>query len=512
MQPARTQPPDHGDATAGGSRRAAAFVPGPLAAARQAGAVAAALESAAAATLALTLLVACSPAGGSAGGAPAGAPASPGPARPEAGPPRLSSARYLGLLPDGEQKRRFILDCTGCHVFDATVAFPDGAPRTEDGWRERVEQMVGLFGEGTGFPVVSAERDADATAAWLAEAVARPPAAGPTVPLPAGASVTEFDYPPPGDLPHDLVVDRDGRVTITGMFTHRLFALDPATGVFTEESIGVGGAAANPRAIDIDSAGALWVVLGAPTMVARRDPASREWTGWQVGMYPHSVALDREGRAWFNGHFTKDPPRWGYVRAGTEEVVTFDVPVTPALAAGNGPMPYGLRVAPDGAVWGTELIGNRLIRLRPASGEFDTWTLPTTHSGPRRPDIAPDGIVWIPEYANNRLARFDPETRTFREFELPVPDALPYVVRVDRARGTLWIGTGAADAVFAFDPAAERFTTYTLPTAGALVRHLDIDEETGEVWVAYGASPGIPAKIARIRPAGAAPRAATASN
>ncbi len=44
------------------------------------------------------------------------------------------------------------------------------------------------------------------------------------------------------------------------------------------------------------------------------------------------------------------------------------------------------------------------------------------------------------------------------------------------------------------------------------MRHIDVDETTGEVWAAYGASPGIQAKIARIRPAAATPRAASATN
>lgn len=427
------------------------------------------------------------------------------------GPARVSSSHYLQLLPEGETKRRFILDCTGCHVFDAAVAFPEGAPRSRRSWVERTAQMVGLFGEGTGFPVVSGDRDPEATAAWLARAVRSAPAPAPTVRLPEGASIEEFPYPPEGDLPHDLVVDGRGRVTITGMFTHRLWTLDPATGAFAEEPIDAGGTAANPRAIDIDAEGGVWVVLGAPTTVARRDPVSGDWTSWQVGMYPHSIALDGEGHAWFNGHFTRDPPRWGYVRAGDPEVVTFDVPITPELARGNGPMPYGLRVAPDGAVWGTELIGNRLIRFRPEDADFATWDMPTPHSGPRRPDVGPDGIVWVPAYASNRLARFDPAAGEFTEYPLPVPDALPYVVRVDNTRGTVWIGTNAADAVFSFDPATERFTTYTLPTAGALVRHIDVDEETGEVWAAYGAAPGIQAKIARIRPPNATPRSGPAA-
>jgi virginiamycin B lyase len=114
-------------------------------------------------------------------------------------------------------------------------------------------------------------------------------------------------------------------------------------------------------------------------------------------------------------------------------------------------------------------------------------------------DVDAAGRVWIPEYARNRLARFDPATERFDEWELPVPDALPYVARLDEARGALWIGTGAADALIRFDLATERFTVYPLPTAGALVRHLDVDRRTGAVWLAYGASPSRgPAKVARV--------------
>ncbi len=83
----------------------------------------------------------------------------------------------------------------------------------------------------------------------------------------------------------------------------------------------------------------------------------------------------------------------------------------------------------------------------------------------------------------------------------PDPDAAPYVVRVDRRRGTVWIGTGHGDVVYSFDPAAGAFTAYPLPTRGALVRHIDVDEQTGDLWAAYGASPGIPGKVLRIQPA-----------
>ncbi|HEX5963586.1 MAG TPA: hypothetical protein VFY42_07655, partial [Gemmatimonadales bacterium] len=39
------------------------------------------------------------------------------------------SAGWLSRLPDGETKRKFILDCTGCHQFDEKIARVNGRPR-----------------------------------------------------------------------------------------------------------------------------------------------------------------------------------------------------------------------------------------------------------------------------------------------------------------------------------------------------------------------------------------------
>ena len=135
------------------------------------------------------------------------------------------------------------------------------------------------------------------------------------------------------------------------------------------------------------------------------------------------------------------------------------------------------------------------------SKKIRVWDLPTPMSGPRRFDIGPGGTLWIPAYAANKLIRFEPTGQRFSEFPLPVPDALPYVVRVDPARDAVWIGTAGADLVFRFDPHTEDFTAYQLPGAGALVRHLAIDPASGDVWLAYGASPSrISARVARLRP------------
>ena len=418
-------------------------------------------------------------------------------ARPDSLPP---SNAWLSLLPDGETKRRFVLDCTGCHQLHEGIAFTGGRARTSEEWHAAVQRMLGYAGAQTGFPVISAAREPAATAEWLAMHLR----AAPTAPHAAPAStvgratITEFPLPVPRDLPHDVAIDSGGRVLITGMFTDRMLVLDGATGALDTVPIPV--ARANPRAVELDSRGRWWVVLGAPGKLARYEPARREWRTFDVGFYAHSVAVDRDGRAWANGHFTRDPAVLASVDTGGQ-VQRVSLPRHPSLAdVPGGPIPYEVRIAPDGRVWTSELHGNRLTWHDPATGASGAITMPVEHSGPRRFDIDSRGDLWIPAYADNELVRYAPATQRFERFALPVRDAAPYVVRVDAAGDRLWIGTGAADAVLAFDIRTRRFTVYPLPSRGAMVRHLAVDPRTREVWLAYGASPGIAARVARLTP------------
>ncbi|HLE57910.1 MAG TPA: hypothetical protein VJB15_12560, partial [Rhodothermia bacterium] len=410
------------------------------------------------------------------------------------------SSRFLSLLPDGETKRRFILDCTGCHQFDRQIVDLEGKRRPRESWIERINQMIAFSGASSQFPVMSPSRNAEETADWLVahltggdlghpEPTRHPersegpldedPARHPErsegslvadaprddssarLGTAARATVTEYPIPEQGDLPHDLAIGGRGHVIVTGMFTHLMYDLDPETGEF--ETVPIPVQFANPRAVEIDRDGVWWALLGFPRMIARYDPDAQTWSSFEIGMYPHSIVPGVAGKVWFNGHFTKDPELIGSLDIESGIVETFEVPV-PSMPDGGTNIPYGLRVGPDGALWGTELVGNRLIRFRPDDKMFSVYPLPTPFSGPRRPDVASDGTVWIPEYANNRLAVFDPAAETFTEFELPIRDSLPYVVRYHPRTGHIWVAAAAADAVFRFDRQRREFTTYLLPT------------------------------------------------
>ncbi len=412
----------------------------------------------------------------------------------------LPSSALVSLLPDGEEKRRFLLDCAGCHQFDQKTISFEGRLKSREQWRTRIEQMLAFAGAHTGFPIMSPSRDAARTANWLVAHLGGPDAPLPAPPISAPAPptervvVTEYDLPARHDLPHDLMPDADGRLVVTGMMTGQMYRLDPATGVF--ETLPIPIPHAGPRALDMDGPD-WWVLLGNPRRIARYTPATGAWVTYDIGMYPHSIRRDRRGRIWFNGHFTKTPELIGYLDPSSGAVETFEVP-SPPMPDGGSTIPYGLRIDARGTVWATQLVGNRLVRFDPAPQQFTLYELPTPHSGPRRPDVGPDGIVWIPAFAANRLVRFDPATERFTEYDLPVPGALPYITRVDPRSGAVWIATAAADAVLRFHPATGRFDVHPLPTPKALVRHMELDPEAEAAWVAYGNSPAVDPKIARI--------------
>ena len=408
----------------------------------------------------------------------------------------LPAAAFLAALPDGEIKRQFIIDCTGCHTFREGIAYPGGQPRTRESWQDAAGRMIDSFGAHSGFPVIAVERDAATTAQWLAAAL--PPRASirwdwPPA-LEAKADVREYRLPAPGDLPHDVALDGD-RVIVTGMFSAQMYLVDPQTGAVTTERT----PQPNPRAVEIDPAGNWWVVLGNPRAVARRSK-SGEWKTFDAGYYAHSVALAPDGGVWVNGHFTFNPELISRIDPASAQRRDFTVPAHPSFT--TTPVPYEIRVADDGTVWMSELQGNRIVRLNPSSGEIKAWTMPTRASGPRRLDVGPDGVLWIPEYGANKLARFDPRTEKFEEYELPLKDTAPYIARYDRRRNVVWLGTGMSDALFRFDPRTQRFRYYRLPTGDALVRHLTIDARNGDLWLAPGSSPeGVPAaRVVRVRP------------
>src|SRR5882762_7966027 len=66
--------------------------------------------------------------------------------------------------------------------------------------------------------------------------------------------------------------------------------------------------------------------------------------------------------------------------------------------------------------------------------EFD---VPTPRSRPHDPAVAPDGALWYTGQMANKLGRLDPANGKFKEFPLKTPASGPHGLVAD-AQGNIW--------------------------------------------------------------------------
>jgi len=97
-------------------------------------------------------------------------------------------------------------------------------------------------------------------------------------------------------------------------------------------------------------------------------------------------------------------------------------------------VPLWITAGPDGALWFTEVGGNRIGRITTA-GAVDEFPIPTTASGLWAITAGPDGAVWFTERGANRIGRIS-TAGTITEFAT-TPDSEPTGI-VAGPDGALW--------------------------------------------------------------------------
>jgi streptogramin lyase len=151
---------------------------------------------------------------------------------------------------------------------------------------------------------------------------------------------------------------------------------------------------------------------------------------------------------------------------------------------GRASMQHDLAVHPDGRVYSVDMTQDQLYRLDPATGEAKSFPLPDSglplggvfggqsqpmpptanaHVGPHSLQIAPDGSVWTTLALGNRLARFDTKSEQWSVHALE-EGFYPHTLRFDR-KGRIWFTLAVSNHVGRFDPATSEFTMVRLPAA-----------------------------------------------
>jgi len=106
-----------------------------------------------------------------------------------------------------------------------------------------------------------------------------------------------------------------------------------------------------------------------------------------------------------------------------------------ALPNGNS-QPLGIAAGPDGSVWFTELVGNRIGRIT-YHGAITEFALPHGGSTPVNIVAGSDGNMWFTEGSGNRIGRITPQG-AISEFSKGLRTGSSPNGITAGPRGTLW--------------------------------------------------------------------------
>ena len=116
--------------------------------------------------------------------------------------------------------------------------------------------------------------------------------------------------------------------------------------------------------------------------------------------------------------------------------------------------------------------------LKAPINEYD---VPTPHARPHDPAVAPDGALWVTEQMANKLGRLDPSTGKFREYPLKTPDSGPHGLVADN-QGNIWFAAIFAGYIGKLSPTTGNITEYRASDGTKIDPHTPAFDHNGILW------------------------------
>ncbi len=352
---------------------------------------------------------------------------------------------------------------------------------------------------------------------------------------------------------HDLLLHPNGMVYVGDNLFDRIYEIDPSNGQYKVYKVPAlagaepGGFLGNrfQRFPKIDNAmgvhsfavspvdGNIFITPSMQQAMLEFDVKTKQFTIHKMpaGYYPHTIRVDQRDRVWFTlavssqvAMFDRATSQFHLIdlpaRNIKEQLIIASLPAIFALPVdwrpqpapdeeGTGlPMPYGIDVTPDGAIWVARLYANDIARIDPESLDVEMIDFP--YRGPRRLRSDAEGKLWIVAFQDGLLVSYDPATRHFEEYPLPVRNEIPYALNVDRERGHVWVNGNQSDSLLRFDIATKAWLRVPLPRARFFSRDVEIDTKSGVVYTTnshfptYQSEGGVPSLL-RLTPPGNQP-------
>ena len=430
---------------------------------------------------------------------------------------QLSDAEWALSIPDTEEQKRFLLGCNGCHTIERIVK----ANHSADEWVQ-VFQRMSLYAPGS-MPLrpqmtvggVQRDRtrgvDPKTIGEWLASVNAsynsNQKFALKTLPRPKGraarAIITEYDLPRKLAMPHDVVVDSEGKAWYADFGEQFIGRVDPKTGTVTEFPIPVlkKGFPLGTLDLQLDKEENLWVSLMYQGGIAKFDRKTekfqiyavpKEWQGnhtQQSMVNPTNSHVD--GKVWTNNQDTHAIYRLDVATGQYENLGEFKIP-----GENRNISAYGIPSDSENNLYLLEFGSHNIGRIDAKTKEFKVWSTPTRDSRPRRGKVDSQNRLWFAEYGANGIGMFDPKTEEIQEWKFPTPWSAPYHVTPDK-NGEIWAGSMWTDRVTRLDPKTGQFTDYLLPRE-TNIRRVFVDNSTTPVTFWVGSNHG--ASVLKLEP------------
>jgi streptogramin lyase len=432
---------------------------------------------------------------------------------------KLSSGEWLNSIPGSDQQKAFMGQCVGCHTLQRVLTSTHTAEEYEQVFIRMSRYSPGsqptrpqplLPGPRGERPAVTGAA-AKAAAEYLASITLGNPDSTEysfkVLPRPTGKStkviITEYDLPRKEAMPHDVIVDADGKVWYSDFGSQFVGVMDQKTGQVKDIAIPVLKPEQPKGGLDIefDPAGNVWLSMMYQAGITKIDRKTHEVKAygfpmdWQSPSTQASMVSpqhsDVDGKVWTNNQ----EDHYGYrldVKTGQ-----FENMGQAKDPSGKQIRAYGMPTDKQNNVYQLEF-GGQSLGLRDAkTGQVTIYRTQANGTRPRRGRVDEQNRLWFAEYGGDAIGMFDPKTATIKEWKLPTKWSMPYDVVPTKDSSEVWTGSMLNDLVARLDVKTGQVTEYLLPRT-TNIRRVFV-EETGPrpvLWV--GSNHG--ASIVKVEP------------
>jgi virginiamycin B lyase len=191
-----------------------------------------------------------------------------------------------------------------------------------------------------------------------------------------------------------------------------------------------------------------------PGDVAELKVTIREWPVPTKGAHPHDPAVGPDGALWFTEQMAN---KLGRLDPNTGEFKEY------ALVEGENSGPHGLVADSEGNIWYTANFGGYIGKLDPRTGKVTQYKMPSEKADdPHTAVFDAQGILWFTTQGGNMVGWLDPKTGKIELKEVPTESALPYGIQINSKGVPVFCELGT-NKMGTIDPKTMKITEYALP-------------------------------------------------